>query len=199
MRYSTRQLVLLAIFGALWGLVEISLGSVFHVLNLPFSGTVLAGVGLGLALIGRLFVPSRGSTLFIGVIAMILKLFSLGGIVIGPMIGILAEALIAEVVLSSYSRPSLPGLCLAGSLGVLWTIVQPFFTGLVLFGRQPFVVWLDLIDEGSRVLGLSAKAALWILLILIAIHAGIGLAAGWLAWKTGERLKTRFGNYETYL
>ena len=41
----------------------------------------------------------------IGVIAMLLKLFSLGGVVVGPMIGIIGEAIIAELVLSLGGQP----------------------------------------------------------------------------------------------
>ncbi|MFU8773240.1 MAG: hypothetical protein ACNA8H_12575, partial [Anaerolineales bacterium] len=87
MKLSTRELATLAVFGALWGLVEISLGSVLKTLNVPLSGVVLAAIGLTIALTGRAFVPRRGSTLFIGVLAMLLKMFSLGGVIIGPMIG----------------------------------------------------------------------------------------------------------------
>ena len=100
MKFSTRELVLLAVFGALWGVVEITLGSVLKSLDVPLSGVVLAGAGLMIALIARLFVPGKGSTLFVGIIAMFLKLFSLGGVIIGPMMSIFAEALIAELVLS---------------------------------------------------------------------------------------------------
>ena len=97
MKLSTRELATLAVFGALWGLVEISLGSVLKTLNIPMSGMVLSAIGLVIALTGRVFVPRRGSTLFIGVIAMLLKLFSLGGVIVGPMVGIISEALVAEI------------------------------------------------------------------------------------------------------
>ncbi|NTW38151.1 MAG: hypothetical protein HGB17_19070, partial [Syntrophobacteraceae bacterium] len=96
MKLSTRELTTLAVFGALWGLVEISLGSVLKTLDIPLTGIALSAVGLTIALTGRVFVPRRGSTLFIGVIAMLLKLFSLGGVVIGPMVGIFTEAVVAE-------------------------------------------------------------------------------------------------------
>ena len=46
MKLTTRNLVTLAVFGALWGLSEISLGSVLKALDLPFSGTILATIGL---------------------------------------------------------------------------------------------------------------------------------------------------------
>ena len=146
-----------------------------------------------IAMIGRIFVPRRGSTLFIGVIAMLLKLFSLGGVVIGPMIGILAEALVAEIALSLFKRPGRVAFLVAGELSVLWVLIHPFVTNPILFGRTAFVVWLDLLDTGSRLIGLDTNAVVWILLFMIAIHLVIGTLAGWLAWDVGRQLHARLG------
>ena len=193
MKFSTRELVILAVFGALWGAVEISLGSLLHVLNVPLSGSVLSAIGLGVALTGRLFVPRRGATLFIGVIAMLLKLFSLGSVVIGPMVGILAEAIIAEIVLSLFGKPSTLAFILAGGLGVLWTMVQPFFTGLLIFGQEAASIWSKLLKEGNNVLGLPLEAVLWIVMGLAGLRLVMGGLAGWLAWKAGLLLRARSG------
>jgi ABC-type thiamin/hydroxymethylpyrimidine transport system permease subunit len=197
MKLSTRELATIAVFGTLWGLSEISLGSVLKSLNVPFSGAVLSAIGLTIALVGRLFVPKKGSTLFIGVIAMLLKLFSLGGVIIGPMVGIIAEALVAEIVLSLLGKPRLFSFLLAGAFGVAWTLVQPFITGPLLFGRSLFVVWLDLLDTGSRMLGLKENAVLWIVIALLAIYLFIGGLAGWLGWNIAKQLQTRLGRSQS--
>ncbi|MBE0410876.1 MAG: hypothetical protein IBX69_14230 [Anaerolineales bacterium] len=193
MKLTTRELATLAVFGALWGLVEISLGSVLKTLNVPLSGVVLAAIGLTIALTGRAFVPRRGSTLFIGVLAMLLKMFSLGGVIIGPMIGILSEALIAEIVLSLAGRPRRTAFALAGALGITWVLLQPFVTGPLLFGRTVFTVWLDLLDRGRQLLGLDPTAALWIVLAFLAIHLAIGGLIGWLSWDIARLLQIRLG------
>ncbi len=193
MRLTTRELVTLAVFGTLWGFVEVSLGAVLKSFNLPLSGAVLAAIGLIVCLVGRLFVPRRGGTLFIGIIAMILKLFSLGGVLIGPMVGIISEALVAELVLSLGGKPRRVFFILAGALGVLWTLVQPFVTGPLLFGRTLFVIWLDFIDLGSRLLGLDSNVVLGIVVMLAAIHLAIGGLAGWLSWDIGRHLQIRLG------
>jgi hypothetical protein len=193
MKLSTRELATLAVFGALWGLVEISLGSVLKTLNIPLSGVVLAAIGLMIALVGRVFVPRRGSTLFIGVIAMLLKLFSLGGVIIGPMIGILSEALVAEIVLSLAGKPRRSAFVLAGALGVGWVLLQPFITNPLLFGRTLFTVWLDLLDRGSQLLGLDSSAGLWIFLALLAIYMAAGSLVGWFSWDIARLLQVRLG------
>jgi hypothetical protein len=193
MKFSTRELVTIAVFGTLWGIVEMSLGTVLKSLNVPLSGVVLSTFGLVVAMVGRVFVPRRGSTLFVGVIACLLKLFSLGGVVIGPMIGILSEAVVAEVALSAMGKPRRVAFLVAGVAGVLCPLVQPFVTNPLLFGRTLFTVWLDLLDLGGRLFGLDSGAALWIVLALVAVHAAIGLAAGWLAWDAGRVLQSRLG------
>ena len=193
MKLSTRELATLAVFGALWGLVEISLGALLKTLNIPLSGVVLSAIGLTIALVGRAFVPKRGSTLFIGVIAMLLKLFSLGGVIIGPMVGILTEALVAEAVLSLVGKPRRSAFVLAGALGVAWVLVQPFVTGPLLFGRTVFTVWLDLLDLGNQLLGLDPSAAIWIVAALLAIHLAIGAVVGWLSWDIARLLQVRLG------
>ena len=191
MKFSTRELVIMAVFGALWGMVEISLGSVFHAIDLPMSGMALAVVGVMVASMGRLFVPRRGSTIFIGVIALVLKLFSIGSAVIGPMIGILAEALIAELILDAFIKPSMIAFAFACAGAALWTLVQPFITGVLLFGRNLLLIWLDLLDLGNRLFGLPSQAAVWIVLVLVAVHLVVGMVGGWLAWRLGQVLKTR--------
>ena len=193
MKFSTRELVMMAVFGALWGLVEISLGPVFHAINLPLTGMMLSIIGVMVASIGRLFVPRRCSTIFIGVIAMVLKLFSIGNIVIGPMVGIFTEALIAELILDIFSKPSMLAFIFACAGAALWTIVQPFVTGILLFGRNLVLVWLDLLDLGSRLFGLPPRATLWIVFAMVVLHFVIGGLGGWLAWKLGHVLKIRLG------
>ena len=193
MKFTTRQLVTMAVFGALWGLVEISLGSVLHAINIPLTGLALTAIGLAIAMIGRLFVPQRGSTIFIGVIATILKLFSIGNVIIGPMIGILTEALIAEMVLDVFPRPSRMAFMLAGAGGALWSLIQPFVTGLLLFGRSLLVVWLDMIDLGSRLFHLDSNAAVWIAGLMALLYLVVGAVAGWLAWQVGQLLVARLG------
>lgn len=196
MKLSTRELATIAVFGTLWGISEISLGSVLKSLNIPFSGAALSAIGLMIALVGRAFVPKKGSTLFIGVIAMLLKLFSLGGVIVGPMVGIFSEALVAEIVLSLMGKPRRVSFLLAGALGVTWTLAQPFVTGPLLFGRTLFVVWLDLLDAGTRFLGLDASAAIAIVLALLAIYLSIGGVAGWLSWDLACQLRIRIGRPE---
>lgn len=193
MKLSTRDLSVIAIFGVIWGLVEISLGSVLKSLHIPMSGMVLSALGLSVALIGRVFVPRKGSTLFIGALAMLLKLFSMGNIVTGPMLAIFVEALAAEFVLSQCEKLGRGAFILAGAFGVSWSLLQPFVTGPLLFGRSVLVVWLDFIDSGSKLLGFGEQAIVGIVLGMVAIYLAVGALVGWLSVDLARRLAKRMG------
>ena len=124
---------------------------------------------------------------------MLLKLFSLGGVILGPMVGIITEALVAEIVLSLSGKPRRFSFMLTGALGVTWVLVQPFFTGPLFFGRSLFVIWLDLLDTGNRLFSLQANDVLWIVIVLLTIHLFIGCLVGWLGWDIAHQLQMRLG------
>jgi hypothetical protein len=191
MRFTTRELVTLAVFGSLWGAVEMSVGALLHAVHAPLTGAWLAAAGVAVALVGRVFVPRRGATLFIGIVALCLKLFSVGSVVLGPVIGILAEAALAEAVLSLALAPRRALLVAAGAFAVLWTLVQPVVTGLLIFGRDGATLWLDLLSTGQRLFGLSPSAGLAVVLTLTGLHLALGGLAGWIAWDAARLLKAR--------
>lgn len=191
MKFNTRELVLIATFGALWGVAEITLGTVMKSLNIPLGGMFLGALGLLIALIGRVFVPKKGSIIFIGVVAMLLKLFSLGGVVLGPMVGILMEALVAEIVVSAMGPISRTSFIMGGSLGTTWSLIQPLITGPLLFGRSFYDAWVGLINRSSQMLGISTNAVFIVLLVLFLIYLLTGGIAGWMAWSLGNTIHER--------
>jgi len=191
MRFTIRDLVYIGVFGALWGAAEMGLGSLLHVLNLPFAGAFLAGIGITIALIGRLFVPRTGSVLFIGLVTAFLKMLSLGGIVLNPMIGILAESLLAEVILTIWRRPGRAGFVVAGGLAACWPFVHPFFTQGLLAGRGILTVYGWTLEKGAKLLGLDPSAVILVLVGMIGVHLLIGIVAGLLAWDAGRVVQAR--------
>ena len=123
MKFTLRHLVYIAVFGALWGAIEMTLGAYLHVLlppganYLPLVGTAITALGLAVALVGRLFVPQAGSIFMIGVVAALLKLLSVGGVKLGPLLGILIESGLAEVVLLAAGRAGRFELCIGWRIG----------------------------------------------------------------------------------
>lgn len=192
MRYATCELVSLSVFGTLWGAIEIVPGAVLHATGVPLCGVAMASAGLFVALVGRRFLGRSGIVMFVGALAALLKLFSVGSIVIGPMIGILAEAGMAELGLLVTGGASPLSFAVAGAMGVSWTALHPFVTGLLLFGRDIVTVWNTLVEGTTRVLGIDAgQAALWVGAAWMGARIVSGAVAGWAAWSAGGVLLRR--------
>ena len=189
---STRELVTLAVFGALWGVAEMTLGAVLHALRLPFAGLVMSAVGMLIVLTGYRFVPRRGAVLTIALVSALLKAFSLGSIVLSPMLGILAEALLAEFGLAlAGGRPNRGPLALAGALGVLWAFGHPFVAQGLLAGRGTVEVYRRMLEAGALFLHLDPRAIPFVVLALVLLHAAVGAAVGVLACGLGRQLARR--------
>jgi hypothetical protein len=193
-KFSIQELVTIGIFGALWGAIEISAGSILHSLNVPMTGMFLSAGGLLVAMVGRSFVPRFGSTLFIGVTAMLMKMFSLGGVVIWPMLAIFMEALIAEVALTTLRKPRLAAFAITGALGVFYTMVHPFFSQGLLAGNGVLFVWEMLLEEGTRIFGIPLSAAILVIAMMASLRVVVGGLAGVLAWNVSKAVHQRLGD-----
>jgi hypothetical protein len=194
--YTVRDWVTIGLFGALWGVVELTLGGVLHAIYPPLAntfltGVVLAGIGVAIALTGRHFVPKRGSVVLIGVVTAILKLFSIGGVVVGPVVAILIESILMEVVLWIARVPHWPAFALGGALAVGWNLPHKFIMMRLLYGQGFVTVYNKLAQEGSQSLGLDPSLALLILAILLLVRMTAGAISGWFAWKLGGAVSRR--------
>lgn len=194
--FTTRDWVYIAVFGALWGAIEITLGAYLHVIFPPLAdtflvGVVLAGLGAIIALTGRHFVPHTGSVLMISVVTALLKALSLGGVKIGPMAAILAEGLLMEAGLLVARQPSRWAFALAGTLAVSWNFFHKFVMMRLLYGQGFTEVAVKMVKDGSALLGLDVRYSIAILVVLFVIRLAVGAVAGWLAWDLGGAVRQR--------
>jgi len=196
-KLSTRDLVYVAIFGAMWGALEMTLGSWLHaifpqaVTPLIGAGAIMTAMGIIVALVGRFFVPKSGSVLMIGVVAALLKALSVGGVKLSPMLAIVIECLLAEVGLLAARKPGRWGFALAGALALIWTFLHKFFGSYVFLGKAITDVYLGMVKQGAQVLGLDAGWAFVIIAVFVVLRIVLGGAAGWLAWGLGRAVRGR--------
>ena len=197
MKFTTRDLTYIAIFGAIWGALELTLGSYLHVIFPPVAtpligaGTIMTAVGMIVALMGRLFVPRSGSVLMIGVVTAILKALSVGGVKLSPMLAIVIECLLAELGLFLARKPARWSFALAGSLALLWTFFHKFFGSYVFLGKGIYEVYVGMLKKGAQVLGLDPRYAFVIIAAFLLIRIVVGSVAGWLAWELGGAVRDR--------
>jgi ABC-type thiamin/hydroxymethylpyrimidine transport system permease subunit len=196
--YKVRDWVTIGLFGALWGVVETTLGTYLNVIfpsftNTFFKGVILGGIGVAVALTGRFFVQKRGSVLLIGAITALLKMLSPAGSRIGPILAILMQSVMMELVLSLAGQPRRWAFMLGGALAVGWNFPHKFIMMRIMYGRTVVQVYRKLAQDGSAILGLDPSLALLILAILLGVRLVIGGMAGWGAWALGGAVAERLG------
>ena len=179
-----------ALFGGLWGVAEASLGTVLKAAQVPLSGLILASVGVLCLVTARRLHPAFGITLATGAVAAFLKVFSLGGLVLGPVAGILAEAAFVELAMSA-TASSWPGAVLGGALALAEAPLQMAFTAVVITGPEAVAA----LAKATRALagGLSFPAASpgAVLAAIAVACALVGGVVGALSWRVAGRVARR--------
>lgn len=194
--YNVRDWVTIGLFGALWGAVELTLGSVLHAIyppwaNTPLTGVILTGIGAAIALTGRHFVPRRGSVLLIGTVTALIKLLSIGGAKFGPVVAILVESALMEGTLSIAHTPHPWTFVIGGALAVGWNLPHALIMPQILLGKSASEAFNKLLKQGSQLLGVDPSTAWFILATLLLIQLVIGGISGWGAWKLGGAVARR--------
>ncbi|MGD2143607.1 MAG: hypothetical protein PVF54_03915 [Anaerolineae bacterium] len=198
--YKVRDWVTIGLFGALWGVVETTLGTYLNVVfpsftNTFFKGVILGGIGVAIAMTGRYFLQKRGSLVLISIITALLKLLSPGGLKIGPMVAIVMEGVLMEAALSVAHDPGRPAFALGGALAVGWNFPHKFIMMRLLYGKGIVTVYRMLVQNGSQMLGMDASLAVLILVILLVVRLVAGGIAGWSAWALGGAVTRRLGQH----
>jgi len=186
-----KELTIVAALGALWGSVEMTLGSFLHVWNVPFVGVVLGSIGICIALVGRVVVPEPGSTLSIAVVTALLKALSIGGVVLSPMIAIVMEGLLADVVLTLGGRPRRVTFVLAGAVAVTWNALHMILIQGVVFGAGILTMYTIMIRKAATLFHIPASSVIAVLAALVAMHVVAGSIAGLVAWEAGRSVVAR--------
>ena len=183
-----------ATFGALWGAAEITVGSFLHAIRLPFGSVGLAGVGVALLMSLRILVPVRGIVLSAGVVCAAVKMLSPAGVIIGPMVGIMMEALLVEIALLPFGANVVSG-AFAGVLACLWTVAQKLTTQALFFGMPVAGIYQGLAQQAERLLRLPASGGLSVIVAFLLLVATFGMAFGmtgtligrWVSKQLAER------------
>jgi len=190
MRYSVRDLVYIGVFAGCWGAIEITVGATLHVLRVPFAGVLLTGAGIAIALVGRLYVPRSGSVALIAVVTALLKMLSVGGIVLSPMIAIVAEGALAELGLSG-RRPSRGVFVQSAVLACLWPLVHTLLSAWVTGGAGLLMAYRTIFERAVNEFGVPRAWGWTVLASLVVVHVAVGVVAGLLAWQVGQGLRRR--------
>ncbi|MBW6498137.1 MAG: hypothetical protein K0B09_07105 [Bacteroidales bacterium] len=179
-----------AVVGSLWATIEIIIGSLLHNLKIPLAGTTLSFITVFLIISFFQLWRENGIIWRAGLICALMKSISPSAIILGPMIGILSEALILEMIIRLAGKNPV-AYAIGGALAVFSALLQKAATLLILYGLD-FVRLLEnmtlFATRQLRIESLSPANLLW---ILSAVYLMSGAIAGILGYGTGQRyLKT---------
>jgi hypothetical protein len=188
-------IAVVAVFGAVWGAAECSLGALLRLAAIPIHGALMAGIGVIIMLVARrALAAGRGSSLAIAVVAAALLPLSISRGFVMAMIGIIVEAACLEAVLW-FGRPRRWRFASAGLIVGLVPPLQMLTRMIVLYGPAALSTFRDKIlqDQGVARLGLVSQGAGMVLLIALVISATYGLVCGLLGWSISEQILKRLG------
>ena len=179
-----------ALFGSLWGAAEASLGTVLKAAHIPLAGLVMASIGVLCLLTVRRLQPVVGVSLATGVVAAFLKVFSLGGLVLGPAAGIVAEAALVELAMSATGSSAI-GALLGGALALAEAPLQMAFTAVVITGPEAAAALGKAARALASGISLPAVSPLAVLVAVTAASALAGAAVGGFCWRVAGRVARR--------
>ena len=141
-----------AVVGGLWASIEIIIGSFLHNTRLPFAGSMLAFAGTVLLIGFYQIWPQRGLIIRAGLITAVMKSVSPSAIILGPMTGILLEAVLIELVIMLLGN-NLIGLILAGILSVSSALFHKVVSLLILYGFDLIQIYVNMINFALKQFG----------------------------------------------
>jgi len=170
----------------LWASIEIIIGSFFHNLRLPFAGTILAANGTILMIAFYQMWPEKGLIWRAGLIAALMKSVSPSAIILGPMIGIMSEALIVELFIRFFGN-NLISLSIAGALSVSSALIHKIVSLIILYGLNLVKIYVNIFHFFAKQAQIQ-NADPWVLVFFVLmVYLILGIAAAYLGLKVGKR------------
>lgn len=122
-----------AVIGSIWASFEIIFGTFLHNLRIPFAGTFLTFFSL-ILLIGFSYKwNDRFLFLKAGIICALMRSMMPTSIILGPLIGILTEAVIFQVALRLFGRNFI-SFVFAGILSMFGALIHKIISILLIYG-----------------------------------------------------------------
>jgi len=181
-----------ALFGALWGALEATMGTALYLGRVPFKGTMMGIVGLLCLICLRRLQPRPGVCLLAGAVAVFLKVFTLGGFYAGPIIGITVEALSVEIAMTGLGGGAI-GAAVGGFMTMATNPLQKLVTARIVAGPEAVKASFQLLEESAAALGFSEIRAVALFASIVVATGLVGSAGALWAWWVAGRVAERLG------
>ncbi len=175
-----------AVAGGLWASFEIIVGSLLHNLHIPFSGTLLATFSV-IWMISFLQIWNESGLIWrAGLICGLMKSLSPSAVILGPMTGIMMEALFMDLVIYLLGR-NMIAYVLAGIAALLSTILHKLASLFILYGNDLVSIYVNLFRFLQKQLGLEQADPGDLVAGIIVLYILVGAAAALAGYYLGKR------------
>jgi nucleoside-triphosphatase THEP1 len=174
-----------SVVGSLWAVVEIVLGSLLHNLKIPLSGSILSFITVYLIIAFFQLWKINGIIWRSGLICALMKSLSPSSILLGPMIGILLEALILEVTIRIIGKNTF-AYAVGGALAVFSVLIQKACSLLILYGWDFVTLLGNMYLYAANQLRFESVSPKYLLIFISGIYLINGSVAGILGYKSGK-------------
>lgn len=175
-----------AVVGSIWASLEIIIGSFLHNLRVPFSGTILAVMSVYLLIAFVQIWNDRGLIWRAGLICALMKSVSPSAVIIGPMTGIMLEALLLELFIMAFGR-NLIGYIIGGAAAVLSSLLHKLITLLLLYGFDFVRILSGLYQFSVRQVKLEETSPSAVIAIIASLYIIAGIAGAIGGYMAGKR------------
>ena len=183
-----------SLLGSLWAANEIVLGSFLHNLNVPFTGTILACIGISILSVGILLWRDSGVLWRAGVICALMKSISPSAVILGPMIGIMLEAFLFWMLTSLFRNHTI-GILLGAAAAATTPILQKIAGILVTYGFDAAQLFVALVAVAAKSVRLQILGPGEIVLLFLAISAFMGITFAFMGMKVARRVVAEKVNF----
>jgi nucleoside-triphosphatase THEP1 len=177
-----------SVLGSIWASVEIILGSFLHNLKIPISGMVLSFISVWLLISFLQIWKENGLVIRAGLICALMKSISPSAVILGPMIGIMTEALLVELFILLFGK-NIIGYIFAGAFAVLSALIQKVVSLLIMYGFDFLKILTDLYHFAVKQIGLSTLSPVTLLIVITSIYLLLGIAGALAGYFSGYRHK----------
>ncbi len=175
-----------AVVGGLWASMEIILGSFLHNTRIPMAGTTLAFMATILLTGYYTIWPVKGMIIRAGLIAALMKSVSPSAIILGPMTGIMLEAILVELALSVFGK-NIISYIIAGVLSLSSALFHKLISLVIFYGSDLIKVYVNIVNFGLKQLRVSEAQPESILLFLLIFYIVSGTLAGVAGFFLGKK------------
>jgi hypothetical protein len=177
-----------SVIGSTWGSFEIITGSFLHNLKVPFAGTIMAFFSVLLMTAFLQHWKQKGIIWRAGLIAALMKSLSPSAFLLGPMTGILLEALFFELSITVLGL-NLTAFLVGGGISLLSALMHKLINLLILYGKDFITIYDNMISFAFRQFSSAGISLEHVLLGLVILYALAGMMAAMLGYLAGRSIE----------